>query len=219
MFFVFVIITSILWLTYFFLSRCSKKIECRMIKNMSIEETQMSREVTEISQIYGMKLAYGKYYAYNPRKKEIILVKKEEYSNYDRFAFFHEFGHFLDDESNNKILHFRIIIAINRLIIFPIYTFLTINRLINNSNNLMIVFTIFFAITLMIALFHLIFILIYEVSASKKALKIMTKEQKKETPFIKELYVLAKIFVAMQVVFESIIIIYMVGMFICTFYI
>lgn len=96
--------------------------------------------------------------------------------------------------------HSKTIVALNRLIIFPIYAVLTVMRFVNKSPNLMIMFTIFFALTVLIALFHFIFILRYELSANRKALRMISKNKK--NIFIKDLYTLGKIFVVMQLIFE-----------------
>lgn len=119
---------------------------------------------------------YGKTYAYNPRKKEILFTEKEKYSLYDIFAIYHELGHYHDDLKSNIVLKHMSITCINRLVLIPIFIILTlVCWFMDENERFMYVYLMIAVLCIFLGLHRLYFICKYEVSASRDAFINMSK--------------------------------------------
>lgn len=123
-----------------------------------------------------LTIRYGKAYAYNPRKKEILFAEKEKYSLYDIFAIYHELGHYHDDLKSNIVLKHMSVTCVNRLVLIPIFITLTLVCLFMDENErFMYVYLIIAVLCISLGLHRIYFICKYEVSASRDALINMSK--------------------------------------------
>lgn len=130
-----------------------------------------NEEIREIVEEENISISDGKFYGYNPRKQEIMILDKEFYGLYDMFAIYHEIGHYHDDMKNKRILKNMIFTGVNRILVIPIFFVLTILCWAKKDN--MSIHYAFFGVASVAAILgmhRLYFIIRYEVSASKAAI-------------------------------------------------
>lgn len=149
-----------------------------------LEKSHMEYDKEELCQLLKkiigkenfLTIRYGKFYAYNPRKKEILITEKEKYSLYDIFAIYHELGHYHDDLNGNIVLKHMSITCVNRLVLIPLFITLTlVGCFVNENKNFICIYLIIAVLCIFSGLHRIYFICKYEMSASRDALTNMYK--------------------------------------------
>lgn len=159
---------------YGFLMKRMKVIERKMVENPNLKKYR-KEEIRKIADDESLLLRDGKFYGYNPRKQEILILDKEFYSLYDIFAIYHEIGHYHDDLKNKRILKNMLVTGANRILVIPMFIIFTVLCWIQKEN--VGIHYIYFGMTLLVALLgihRLYFIIRYEASASKDAISKMS---------------------------------------------
>lgn len=143
-----------------------KKIQEKVEKTYRIYS---KAEICNIISSKSLSIRYGNYYAYNPRKNEVLIKEKNSYNLWDIFAIYHEIGHYHDNLKNKIILKHMSVTCLNRLVIIPIFIFITVLRFFCKDEGLLFIYlgTVFLCSALIIHRFY--FIIKYETSASKDA--------------------------------------------------
>lgn len=146
------------------------------------------------------KYTKGKYYAYSPLYKTIIYIDKEKYSLYDVFGLCHEIGHCIDDLQGNRVLKNMILTAVNRVLFVPLVFLSTClatvrGELFDSFRRL------FLDLNVLCFLHRICYICVYEISASKYALKQLNcKCTEYEMKYLKEL---GKVTMQSQIMFST----------------
>lgn len=155
---------------YGFLMKRMKVIERKMVENPNLKKYR-KEEIRKIADDESLLLRDGKYYGYNPRKQEILILNKEFYSLYDMFAIYHEIGHYHDDLKNKRILKNMLVTGVNRILVIPMFFIFTVLCWIQKGNvGIHYAYSGMIILVVLLGIHRLYFIIRYEASASKDAI-------------------------------------------------